>query len=133
MCDTAAAHVADFVFVGFACGTCGRDHLHKRWFIIFLVNVAGLHAIGKVDGTIFRAEGKSHGQTDTFACNSSFTIDAFTVFRAVLYNIVGNGFDIMDPSVDSNPILAISVKIFRRICFTGVSRFRIDVLLYKIN
>ena len=48
MCDTAAAHVADFVFVGFACGTCGRDHLHKRWFIIFLVNVAGLHAIGKV-------------------------------------------------------------------------------------
>ena len=77
MCDTAAAHVADFVFVGFACGTCGRDHLHKRWFIIFLVNVAGLHAIGKVDGTIFRAEGKSHGQTDTFACNSSFTIDAF--------------------------------------------------------
>ena len=105
MCDTAAAHVADFVFVGFACGTCGRDHLHKRWFIIFLVNVAGLHAIGKVDGTIFRAEGKSHGQTDTF----------------------------IDSSVDSNPILAISVKIFRRICFTGVSRFRIDVLLYKIN
>ena len=99
MCDTAAAHVADFVFVGFACGTCGRDHLHKRWFIIFLVNVAGLHAIGKVDGTIFRAEGKPHGKTDTFA----------------------------------NPILAISVKIFRRICFTGVSRFRIDVLLYKIN
>ena len=94
MCDTAAAHVADFVFVGFACGTCGRDHLHKRWFIIFLVNVAGLHAIGKVDGTIFRAEGKPHGKTDTFACNSSFTIDAFAVFRAFLYNIVGNGFDL---------------------------------------
>ena len=63
---------------------------------ITCINVAGLHAIGKVDGTIFRAEGKSHGQTDTFACNSSFTIDAFAVFRAFLYNIVGNGFDIMD-------------------------------------
>ena len=96
MCDTAAAHVADFVFVGFTCGTCGRDHLHKRWFVIFLVDVAGFHAIGKVDGTVFRAERKAHGKTDTFACNGSFAIDTFTVFRAFFYNIVGNGFDIMD-------------------------------------
>ena len=83
MCNTAAAHVADFVFVGFACGTCGRNHLHKRWFIIFFINIAGFYAISKMYRTIFRAEGKSHGQTDTFTCNSSFTIDALAILLTV--------------------------------------------------
>ena len=96
MCNTAAAHVADFVFVGFTCGTCGRNHLHKRWFIIFFIDIAGFYAISKMYRTIFRAEGKSHGQTDTFTCNSSFTIDALAVFRTFLYNIVRDGFNIVN-------------------------------------
>ena len=96
MCDAAAAHVADFVFVGFACGTCRWDYLHKRWFVIFLVNVAGFYSVGQMDGTVLRAEGKSHGQADAFARNGSFTVDTFAVFRTFLYNIVGNGFNIVD-------------------------------------
>ena len=96
MCDAAAAHVADFVFVGFACGTCRWDYLHKRWFVIFLVNVAGFYSVGQMDGTVLRTERKAHGQADTFACNSSFTVDTFTVFRTFFYDVVGNGFNIVD-------------------------------------
>ena len=40
MGNTAAAHIAYFVFIGFACRTCRRDYLHKRWFVIFLINIA---------------------------------------------------------------------------------------------
>ena len=59
MRHAAPAHIGDNIFI-WRTGRAGRgDHLHKRRFIIFLVDIAGRKTVGKMHRLIFRAERKS--------------------------------------------------------------------------
>ena len=51
--NTALADIADFIFVGSAGCTGGRNHLHERRLIVFFVNIAGLDSFREMNGTVF--------------------------------------------------------------------------------
>ena len=99
MRHAAPAHIGDNIFIG-RTGRAGRgDHLHKRRFIIFLVDIAGSKAVGKMHRLILRAERKSHCKTDPFAGDRALTVNTVTVFRPFLNNFIWDGLDIMDQSL----------------------------------
>ena len=112
MRHAAPTHISDNIFIG-RTGRAGRgDHLHKRRFIIFLVDIAGRKAVGKMHRLILRAERKSMARRILSLATGALTVNTVTVFRPFLNDLIWDSFDIMDQSLvrGLDPIFAIAVK-----------------------
>ena len=96
MSDTAAAHIADNIFVWRTGCACRWNDLHKRRLVIFLIDVAGCQTVGQMDSFVFRAKREAHCKTNPLAGNGTFSVNTFTVFGFFLYNIIRNSFNIMN-------------------------------------
>src|SRR5699024_7221470 len=64
MCQTALAYIADLIFILLAALARRGDDLHQRRLIIFLGNIARLHARGQMDRLVLRTEGQAHCQAE---------------------------------------------------------------------
>ena len=99
MSHTSSAHIAYLIHIR-RTGRTGRwDNLHKRRFIIFLINIGSFHSISQMNCFILWTKRKTHGQSYTLTGNCTFTVDTLTVLGPFLYDIIRDRFNIMDQSI----------------------------------
>ena len=80
MCKATHTFVCHFIAI-LRAGIAGRcDHLHERRLIIFLVNIALLHALTDLHRLVLRAQRHSHRKPRALADNLALPIDVVPIW-----------------------------------------------------